>query len=281
MATGMAKGAKARGKRIAFGDGSRIIWDQYSEQIFRGNPNIAPPGSEVDGSKDLEWIPYYKGNRIYNKHDHVNDKWIWNQDFRPIPGEMFFNRHEKEYAQRMGKNFVVIEPHVPYYKGSSPNKSWSFDRYTNITQMLRAKGIRVIQFRQSGAVLPGAVALQAPSFRHVLSALGSAIMYIGPEGGMHHGAAAVGIPAVVLFGGFVPPSVTGYDSHVNITGGAKACGSLSTCSHCIEVMNSIKTKHVWSAVKDILECSTSSVGSGDQSGRITIPNVSLHQSSAT
>lgn len=281
MATGMAKGAAARGKRIAFGDGNRIIWDHNSEQIFRYNPNIAPPGSESDGSIDLEWIHYHKGNRIYNKHDPVNDKWIWNYDFRPIPGEMFFARHELEYAKRMGKNFVVIEPNLPYYKGSSPNKAWPVDRYTNIVQMLLARGIRTIQFRQNGFSLPGANVLHAPSFRHVLAALSKAKMYIGPEGGMHHGAAAVGIPAVVLFGGFIPPQVTGYDTHTNLTGGAKACGSLSTCGHCIEAMNAIKTKHVWSAVKDILECSTSSVGSGAQSGQTTTPSVSLHQSGAT
>ena len=64
MAAGLAKGAKARGKRIAFGDGKQIIWDHHSEQIFRGNPNIARPGDE--GATDLEWINYYRGNRLYN-----------------------------------------------------------------------------------------------------------------------------------------------------------------------------------------------------------------------
>lgn len=87
MATGLARGAAARGKRIAFGDGRRIAWDQHSKEIFRGNPNIAPPGSEAD--PDLEWIDYRTGHRIYNGLDRARRRWIWNMDFRPVPGEFF------------------------------------------------------------------------------------------------------------------------------------------------------------------------------------------------
>src|SRR3954469_20507783 len=113
MASGFAKGAAKRGKRIAFGDGNKILWDQHSEQIFRGNPNIAPPGSE--GSSDLEWIPFYKGNRIYNTHDRNKERWIWNYDFKPVPGEMFFHEKELKFAKQFGKGFILIEPHVPDY----------------------------------------------------------------------------------------------------------------------------------------------------------------------
>lgn len=254
MATGLARGAKVRGKRIAFGDGNKIIWDQHSEQIFRSNPNIAPPGSE--GASDLEWIPFYKGNRIYNKHDNVRERWIWNYDFKASPGEIFFHDKELEFAERNApKEFVLIEPHVPAYKGCAPNKTWPLMRYQNVVQLLKAKGINIQQFNHSGGILAGARSIQAPTFRHALAVLRKASLYIGPEGGLHHGAAAVGVPAVVLFGGFIPPQVTGYDSHVNLTGSSKkACGFLTACGHCKEAMESIKSKSVYSAAKDILCC---------------------------
>jgi hypothetical protein len=38
----MARGAAARGKRIAFGDGKKILWDHHSELIFRGKPEYRP-----------------------------------------------------------------------------------------------------------------------------------------------------------------------------------------------------------------------------------------------
>lgn len=266
MATGMARGARARGKRIAFGNGSNIIWDTNSEEIFRNNPNIAPPGSE--GASDLEWIHYYKTSRIYNKHDHANDRWIWNYDFRPKPGEMFFHRQELDFGKRIARNFVVIEPHVPYYKGSAPNKTWPVERYEAIVDMLKQKDYQVVQFRHNGQQIKGVIPVHAPSFRHALAGLKHAKAFVGPEGGMHHGAAAVGTPAVVIFGSFIPPQVTGYDNHINLTGGAdRFCGSLSACSHCRDTLLSIKTKHVWDGLKRILECSTSSVGSGETSGQ--------------
>src|SRR4030095_3529410 len=88
MATGMARGAAARGKRIAFGDGQRIIWGPHSAEIFQGNPNIAPPG--VERRPDIEWIHYYRGCRIYSYA--TADRWVWNYDFRPKPGQLFFQR---------------------------------------------------------------------------------------------------------------------------------------------------------------------------------------------
>ncbi len=251
MAAGMAKGAAARGKRIAFGNGSNILWDQNSEQIFRNNPNIASPGDEADD--DLEWIHFYKGHRIYNRHDYAKDKWIWNYDFKPMPGEIFFNDEELAFADKAAQNFIIVEPYVPEYKSCATNKTWPLIRYVHVVELLKRKGVSVQQFRNSGSPLPGVGTIKAPSFRHALAVLSRASLYIGPEGGLHHGAAAVKIPAVVIFGGFIPPQVTGYDSHTNMTGDSeKACGSLGPCSHCKQAMESIKVKHVYHAAKGIL-----------------------------
>jgi hypothetical protein len=71
-----------------------------------------------------------------------------------------------------------------------------------------------------------------------------AALYIGGEGGLHHGAAAVGVGGVVLFGGFIPPEVTGYATHANLTGGAEACGSLDPCRHCAAAMQAIGVDEV-------------------------------------
>jgi hypothetical protein len=61
---------------------------------------------------------------------------------------------------------------------------------------------------------------------------------------MHHGAAAVGVGGVVLFGGFIPPQTTGYAIHANLTGGAEACGSLAACAHCRDAMDRIEVEEV-------------------------------------
>lgn len=257
MATGMARGAKDRGKRIAFGDGKRIIWSHWSKQIFRGNPNIAKPGDEH--ATDLEWIAHYGGHRLYNSLDQARTRWVWNEEFRPIAGEMFFSDEELRFAALVGSEFVVIEPNVPRQKSVAPNKDWGAARYQAVADHLTAAGHRVVQFGQGRDRLKGVGAIQTLEFRQALAVLSRASLYIGPEGGLHHGAAAIkrrasdaavisrGAPAVVLFGGFIPPQVTGYDTHTNLTGGADACGSLNPCSHCRAAMDSIGVEMVCEA----------------------------------
>lgn len=240
MATGMARGAAARGRRIAFGDGRRILWDGNSEPIFRGNPNIAPPGSER--APGIDWIAYYKGHRIYNRH--VGGRWVWNHDFRPIAGEVFLTDAELAFGKSAGKGFVVIEPHVPRQKSCAPNKDWGFARYAEVAKRLARDGFDVVQFAHGEAPLPFARQVATPSFRHALAVLERAALYIGPEGGLHHGAAAMGTAAVVIFGGFIPPAVTGYTGHANLTGGAEACGSLRPCRHCREALDRITVDEV-------------------------------------
>jgi ADP-heptose:LPS heptosyltransferase len=246
----MARGAKARGKRIAFGDGQQIIWDHHSEQIFRGNPNIAPLGSERD--PDIEWVPFYRGNRLYNRQ--VGDRWAWNYEFKAIPGEVYLSADELRWASHHGSGYVVIEPNVPEFKTVAPNKQWPVERYNKVTKLLLKSGVDVVQFKfKAGHVIPGVRQIKTPSFRHAMAVLKNAALYIGPEGGLHHAGAAVGIPAVVLFGGFIPPSVTGYASHTNLTGGAVACGKLHACGHCKAAMEAISVPDVMDAARAYLQ----------------------------
>ncbi len=242
MATGMARGAKDRGKRIAFGDGKQIIWDYQSEQIFQDNPNIARPGSENDD--DIEWVHFCRGHRIYNTQLH--NKWGWNYEFRPISGEVFFTEKELQWAERWGRDFIIIESNVPENKTVRYNKQWPVVKYEKLARYLHKAGHDIRQFVYPGARHRVMVSkpIKTPTFRHALAVMARAKLYIGPEGGLHHGAAAVGTRAIVIFGGFIPPEVTGYDMHVNIAAPGKACGSYIRCQHCAAAMESITVEEV-------------------------------------
>jgi hypothetical protein len=58
---------------------------------------------------------------------------------------------------------------------------------------------------------------------------------------------------VVLFGGFIPPAVTGYNTHTNLTGGAVACGSFLPCDHCRAAMLNIGVDEAEAAALKYLE----------------------------
>jgi ADP-heptose:LPS heptosyltransferase len=219
--------------------------------IFEGNPNIAPlkaTALNVNTHIELEWIPFYKGNRLYNRH--APGRWVWNYDFRCIPGEIFLTKQEKQYAKLVGEaGFVLMEPN-PSAKSPVANKQWPFERYEAVARTLRAEGHDVLQLNYRGArLLKAARPFGCPSFRIALAVMARASLYIGGEGGLHHGAAAVGVGGVVLFGGFIPPQVTGYALHDNLTGGAEACGSLQPCDHCRAAMQAIEVDEVLERAK--------------------------------
>jgi hypothetical protein len=243
IGTGLARGAAARSKKIAFGDGKQILWDANSRVIFAGNPNIAPPKSTfVNSPFSLEWVPFYKGSRLYNRQ--ATGRWEWNYDFRCIPGEIFLTKEETHYAKLAGDGFVLIEPN-PSKKSPVANKQWPFERFEAIAAKLKADGYDVLQLHYPGVRrLKAARPFGCPSFRIALAVMARAQLYIGGEGGLHHGAAAVGVGGVVLFGGFIPPQVTGYALHTNLTGGAEACGSLNPCTHCHAAMQAIGVDEV-------------------------------------
>lgn len=248
IASGLARGAAERGKRIAFGDGKKIRWDKNSAEIFRGNKNIATPGSER--ANDIEWVPFFQGSRLYNTHSH--NKWNWNYDFKCIPGEIIFTPEEVEFAKSVRPGFILIEPNVPWWKSVAPNKDWGRNKYQAVADSLFAEGRDVVQFGAGRDRLKNVRIIETRSFRMACAALSRARMAILPEGGLHHAAAAVGIPAVVLFGGFIPPQVTGYQTHVNLTGGATACGSLTKCQHCRDAMEAITVEEVLASCRAIL-----------------------------
>jgi ADP-heptose:LPS heptosyltransferase len=93
--------------------------------------------------------------------------------------------------------------------------------------------------------LSGVRQVHSRGIRQGLAYLAQARLYIGPEGGLHHAAAALNIPGVVLFGGFIPPQITGYIIHANLTGGdTEACGILGRCLHCKQAMQRITVDEV-------------------------------------
>jgi len=202
----------------------------------------------------VEWIHFYKGNRLYNRHDRVRNKWVWNLEFRPVPGEVFLTPSETKAGKRAGSSFVLMEPNVEGWKSVAPNKDWGRARYQAVADRLRGDGFRIIQFayNKAGPAVTGAEVVRTTSFRDALAVMAHAALYIGPEGGLHHGAAAMGVNAVVLFGGFIPPAVTGYSGHANLTGGADACGSILPCAHCRKALDAISVDEVYAAARERL-----------------------------
>lgn len=172
-------------------------------EVWENNPKIARDRASAgqilrDGPGARPHLDYARMTR---------DRFFFNQV--PLaPGEIFLTDAEKA----LGRRAIVIEPHVK--TGASPNKDWGYQRFQ---ELVRARpDLPWVQFDHGGPLLEGVDAIPTRSFREACGVLSGARAAVLPEGGLHHAAAALGIPAVVIFGAYIPPSITGYDLHVNL-----------------------------------------------------------------
>ncbi len=163
---------------------------------------------------------------------------------------MYLTDTEREWAKSFGDADVIIEPNV---KNRATNKQWPVERYQEVADQLGMDGYDVAQFATGPHRLAGVRVIKPETFRLACAALERAQIYIGPEGGLHHAAAALGVDAVVIFGGFISPRVTGYGAHTNLfTGDDLGCGSLAPCGHCRDCMARIGADEVYDAAREKL-----------------------------
>lgn len=148
--------------------------------------------------------------------------------------------------------FVYIESTIK--PGANVNKRWP--HWQKVVDMLPR-----VQFVQCGRgdepILRGATWIRTQTFREACGVLSRARAYAGPEGGMHHAAAALNVPAAVVFGGSPSVEATGYPDHVNFAGVAGPCGRWLQCEHCRRVMAGIHPEDVATAIAAIVQRSLS------------------------
>jgi len=274
MATGDARVVReTTGRRVAICKGKTVRW----HAMFSGNPGLASQ-AEVDSDPAVIRIQNYPGARPYLDYDKITRlgrsklgkkasfkheigaarRWIYVPGYRVARGEIFLTEQEKAWAAEVRKSlgpFVVFEPRVK--ARASPNKQWGARRWLDLVD-LAEKSAQLVQLVPPGcgALLPSRAAeVVTPTFRHAAAVLSQASAAVLPEGGLHHAAAALGVPAVVIFGGCTAADVLGYSDHVNLSYDHpdSPCGLRDPCGHCREAMDSIKPGDVARHLKKLLE----------------------------
>ena len=159
-----------------------------------------------------EYIPYiskhadelftdYGGHRGYIKEVQRFPDWeqiIFNMDYRAEPAFIDIPAIDNDY--------VIIEPRIK--RGAPPGKQWH-----HYQEVVGACPYNFLQF--NAQTLVGVDSVKT-TIQEAAAYMKGARAYIGTEGFLHHLAAAFNKPAVVLFGAYSHPKVTGYDFHTNI-----------------------------------------------------------------
>jgi ADP-heptose:LPS heptosyltransferase len=201
MATARVKALYARNPApvLITGLDGKARWSE----IWEHNPKIART-TESAGQR-LRDGP---GARPHLDYDLMTRERFFFKEVGLQPGEIFLTSIEKERARPV----VVIEPHVK--QGASPNKDWGFENYQELVSA--RPELPWVQCDYGAPILAGVEAIETMHFRDACAVLSGAIAAVLPEGGLHHAAAALQVSAVVIFGAYIPPTITGYDTHVNL-----------------------------------------------------------------
>lgn len=246
MAAGEAKAAHAAtGRPVLVTDAAGK--PQWSE-VFDHNPYIL----RAPGDQPFTRVISASGVRPYIASKSAG-RWTW-KPYKPIPAEMFFTDEELSFAEPY-RGSVLIEPKVK--ATGHGNKAWPWHCWVQFAAWAPnyMPGIRLIQCapNDGGKKLPDMSLVVTPSFRHALALLSVCRALVTTEGGLMHGAAAVGVPAVVLWSEFIDPSITGYAQHTNLRHAHRTCGMRINCPSCRKSMEAITVREVTDALMRILK----------------------------
>lgn len=214
--------------------------------IWDGNPLVARPHERADDT-----IGFTVGRRPYCESVSP-ERYVWKR-YRPEPGFIPVTPRMQQYA-RMTAGAIVVNPTIK--PRASPNKAWPMLYWK---RLLRICGdLRWVQIGDGGGErLRNAEFIPTATFYEACGALMGARAAVLHEGGLHHGAAALGLRrVVVIFGGYISPEVTGYDGQASLFVPSGpwplGCGQRTRCGHCAAAMESITPEKVAARLRALL-----------------------------
>jgi ADP-heptose:LPS heptosyltransferase len=224
-------------------------------EVWEHNPAIATP-AYVKQKAPVQKIINGVGCRPYIRYPFTAARGMKFTDWRARDhvGRLYLTADELHLGQQLRAEmgpFLVIEPDVK--PASTPNKKWGLDRFADVVRALPE--LRWLRVHGPDCPEWSVVAnVQVRTFRQACGILAASEGYVGTEGGYHHAAAALNKPAVVIFGGYISPKTTGYETHQNLCdkGPGSPCGKWRQCGHCLAAMAKITPERVVQAVREML-----------------------------
>jgi ADP-heptose:LPS heptosyltransferase len=232
---------KANGLPVMIvGGHGRVMWSE----VFDNNPYIVrrPPPTRhcnrlVSGGGVRPYIEMKTAAR-----------WYWRQ-YKPVPAELFFTPAEKTFAEPY-RGKVLVEPEVK--NNGHSNKAWPFNRWVELTQILDLPWLQCASPGSTRSLPSNVAQVHTPNFRLACAVLSVCKAFVGTDGGLMHAAAAVNVPAVILWSEFTSPAICGYKSMTNLRHAGSPCGNRTDCKSCRLAMSRITVDEVVNAMKGIL-----------------------------
>jgi ADP-heptose:LPS heptosyltransferase len=272
LATGEAKIIHQENPEVKIAFGNPEVLSQndqgktkfYWAEIFENNPYILQPGENAEQVMVISNYP--KSRPFFNyaktRYTQADDgskvpyKFAYNPDYEVTCGELYFSDSEIAEAEKLIENFeapiIFIDPHA-----DNPNKHWIFERWDDVIKQSSHQFVQ-LTYDEHAVPLNGAVQLNTTTFRQACAVLNAGVgrgILLTVDCDLHHAAAALKMPAIVLWSHYSHPDNFGYNDHINIRWdpAGKPCGLRDNCIQCKTSVEMIKVRDVNLAIEMALK----------------------------
>jgi hypothetical protein len=243
------------------GWGDALMAAGQAQELYAQDPSLGPI-LMTEGDSGPRWNPVWQGNPAiwvpipnapvpprqlrtgkgylpYLRSPYSLDSGWTFTDWRACEhrGRLYLTIKERArgtaLALRLGR-YVILEPTAAR---KHPNRRPPVTFWDDVRLHLKAQlgNPPIVQLMHPGATYHhGTIPVVHESFREACGILAGAALLVTTEGGLAHAAAALGVPAVVLWGGMISARALGYPEHVNVVDPSpeSPCGRLRECLHC-------------------------------------------------
>jgi ADP-heptose:LPS heptosyltransferase len=202
---------------------NRIKW--YKERVAESG-NFYPTAEEVSNGKEVF-------NKIYSNWKLINKK-------NP-KGVIFISNNLKLEVNINGK--IIKNNRVL-------NKDWGTNNWSRLIKICAPDYIMIntSSDKNNNKELEGLYSVIC-DFRTTYSIMSHCDYFLGSEGGLHHLWATNKKQGAVIFGHWIPPYLTGYPYHINISpNDVSHCGRLDECEECINYLRDLSVDYIKSLV---------------------------------
>lgn len=173
--------------------------------------------------------------------------------------ELYFDDEEIDSIEKLlgdKKDFIVIEPQSN--DEYTVNKRYPLSKWQYVADQLIKDGHTLVQIGRSTSTkkLDGVIDLTGQTtFREAAAVIGLSKLFVSSEGGLMHAANAVGVMSVILYTGFIHPTMTSYPENTNIWIGKNhgPCGFKVQCQACSEDADTHDPIEIVEAVREKLK----------------------------
>ena len=267
------------------GWGDDLMWLGEASKVHEENPNvkISSDGKYSILWDNIPWIAERDGDIIVPEKPGGNRWYIqgWApgrillKPYKPIPAPYVVTDEERKTAQNIlndtnigNKPFVLINPDSKNTTYAN-NRDWGFEKWIKLSGMLK-EHINVLRVKPpSGTMVDvsGQVEYNKPlidgitnlstDIRTGFAIASLAKCVVTTDGALQHLAAALNIPAFIIYGGTISPSIVGYEgrNQVNyyVESEYSPCGMQVDCPHCRACMEAITVEMLYKDVSEFLK----------------------------